>query len=209
MAVRQTDIERLLEPPVPVPERMTWEQFLNWDTEVYAEWVDGVIMQLNTPGDEHQQFVSFFDIIMNLYALKTGAGTVRVAPFLVRLKNSGRHPDVMFIATKHLDRIQPKFVEGGPDIVVEIISASTRESDEGVKFREYEEAGVGEYWQIDYERRQARSYRLDGEGRFQEVLLAEGVFASEALPGFRLSVAWLWDDPLSRVPEVLRTLGAV
>jgi hypothetical protein len=35
------------------------------------------------------------------------------------------------------------------------------------------------------------------------------VFASEVLPGFRLSVAWLWDEPLSRVPEVLRDIGAV
>jgi Uma2 family endonuclease len=209
MAVRQTDIERLLEPHVPVPEHMTWEQFLDWDTQVYAEWVDGVIMRLNAPGDEHQQLVSFFDIVMNLLALKTGAGTVRVAPFLVRLKHSGRHPDVMFIATEHLDRIQSRYVEGGPDIVVEIISESTREADEGVKFREYEEAGVREYWQLDHERRQARFYRLDAEGRFEEVELEDGVFESEALPGFRLRVAWLWDEPLSRVPEVLREIGAV
>jgi Uma2 family endonuclease len=209
MAVRQTDIERLLEPHVPVPEHMTWEQFLNWDTEVYAEWVDGVIMRLNAPGDEHQQVAVFLTTVMTTYSAAKGLGIVLTAPCLVRLKRSGRHPDVMFIATEHLDRIQSRYVEGGPDIVVEIISESTREADEGIKFREYEEAGVREYWQIDYERRQARFYRLDGEGRFEEVMLIEGVFVSEALPGFRLEVAWLWDEPLSRVPEVLREIGAV
>jgi Uma2 family endonuclease len=194
----------------PHPQRMTWEEFLNVNVEgFYAEWVDGEIMMLNTPGDAHQILVSFLDITMNLYALKFGAGTVRIAPFLLRLERSARHLDVMFIATANLPRIQPKYVEGAPDIVVEILSDSTCDTDEQAKYREYEAAGVREYWQLDPERQQTAFFRLGADGKFFPVTLTQGVFHSEALPGFFLKEDWLWNNPLGRLPGILRELGAV
>src|SRR5262245_45046216 len=95
--VAKPDIARPpVEPSPPHPLRMTWEEFLNYNAEdFYAEWVNGEIMLLNAPGDEHQQLATFLTTILTVCATTTGAGTVRAAPFVVRLANSGRHPDVM------------------------------------------------------------------------------------------------------------------
>ena len=40
-------------------------------------------------------------------------------------------------------------MEGGPSLVVEIVSPGSATIDRVDKFREYERAGVGEYWIID------------------------------------------------------------
>jgi hypothetical protein len=37
----------------------------------------------------------------------------------------------------------------------------------------------------------------------------EGVYHSEALPGFWLRVEWLWQEPLPKTLDVLRDLGVL
>src|SRR5579862_5247369 len=175
-------------------ERMSLEAFLSREEEVYAEWVDGEVHQLTAPSDLHQQIVTFLTTLMTIYAVSTGAGTVRVAPFLVHLANAARLPDILFVATANLTRIRSNLLDGAPDIAVEVVSASTRQSDEHDKFHEYETAGVQEYWLLDPERQRATFYRRDASGQFQSMALNEDWFESETLPGFRLNTALLWEQ---------------
>ena len=56
-------------------------------------------------------------------------------------------PDVLIICDK--DKIKPNFIEGAPDLVVEVLSASTAARDKGIKKDAYEKAGVKEYWIVD------------------------------------------------------------
>lgn len=197
----------VLEAPPPIPLKMSWEEFLNWDTEVYAEWVDGEIMLLNTPSTQHQQLSGFLTTLMTLYAATRGLGTVLSAPYPVRLEHSARHPDILFVATAHQDRLQSRYMEGAPDLIVEIASESTRSVDEQEKYREYEAAGVREYWQLDQGQQRANFYRLGENVRYQPVPITEGFFQREVLPGFRLHLDWLWEEPQSHLLEALRELG--
>ena len=189
--------------------RMTFDEFLNWDEGVYAEWVNGEIMLINTPGRDHQEISAFLTTLMAAYSATTKAGTVLAAPFLVSLPNAARHPDVMFIAKENLARLTPQYLDGAPDIAVEITSRTTRTTDDELKFREYEAAGVREYWQIDPKKRETKFYRRDDHGKLQRIALHDETFVSDALPGFQLKPEWLWDNPLARVAEVLHSIGAV
>ncbi len=56
-------------------------------------------------------------------------------------------PDVLIICDK--DKIKPNFIEGAPDLVVEVLSASTAARDKGIKKDAYEKAGVKEYWIVE------------------------------------------------------------
>lgn len=112
-----------------------------------------------------------------------------------------------FFKKDSLGRIRHTYAEGGADLIIEVLSPSTRRIDRGEKFYEYEAAGVEEYWMVDPERRTAEFYRLS-EGRNVPVLPdAEGRVHSSTIPGFYLRVNWLGERP--KITTVLRELGVL
>jgi hypothetical protein len=65
------------------------------------------------------------------------------------------------------------------------------------KFAEYQRGGVSEYWILDPDIQQAEFYQLDPQGVYQRIAPdAQGVYRAQAVPGFWLNVAWLWQNPL-------------
>jgi Uma2 family endonuclease len=76
-----------------------------------------------------------------------GLGLVLAVPIDVRLAPSVvMIPDLIFIAQERLGIVGPKAIEGPPDLVVEILSPSTRRRDQGRKREIYARFGVPEYW---------------------------------------------------------------
>ena len=61
------------------------------------------------------------------------------------------------------EQLRDNHVEGAPDLVVEVLSPRTADRDVGVKFAEYEQHGVTEYWVLDPETLAHRFYRREGE----------------------------------------------
>ena len=137
-------------------------------------------------------------------------GKLLEAPFEVRLTPDGpsREPDVLFIATENLTHLTKERYNGGPDLVIEIVSTESMHRDRVEKFEEYEAAGMREYRIIDNRpmRHRAEFFRLDAQGVFQSVPVnADGIFGSEALPRFWLNTSWLWQSD----PDPLKALVAV
>jgi Uma2 family endonuclease len=133
-------------------------------------------------------------------------GEVRYEGFAMRLASvpSAREPDLLFVRSENIDRIQETFLDGPADLAIEVISLESRERDRGAKFYEYEQGGVLEYWLIDPIRKQFEFYRLDETGRYQLIpTSSDGYFYSGAITGFRLNPSWLWQDPLPRPLSVL------
>ncbi|WP_375140451.1 Uma2 family endonuclease [Cohnella herbarum] len=62
-----------------------------------------------------------------------------------------------------LDIVKARGIEGPPDLVVEVISPSSRKRDKVVKSRIYAKYQVPEYWIIDPKGRTLEQYRLQGE----------------------------------------------
>ncbi len=196
-------------PPELLPEpprRMTFEEFLLSDIEGHAEWVDGEVTFMTPPSNKHQHLLMFLSALLRFYTETYQLGTVLTAPFLMQTSADlpGREPDILFIATEHLDRLKSNRLEGAADIAVEIISPESRTRDYIIRLREYEQGGVGEYWLLDQPREQAEFYRLNAQGFFELVPLQDGVFRSSILPGLELKISWLWQDPLPTLVEVLR-----
>ncbi|MBM4461385.1 MAG: Uma2 family endonuclease [Chloroflexi bacterium] len=208
-AWRQRLIEIILAAPEPPAKpKMTYEEFLAWaDEDTLAEWVDGEVIMTSPASDRHQDLARFLTAGLSDYVEAHDLGIIRPAPFQVKLER-GREPDLLFLAQAHLARLKPNYVDGPPDLVVEIISPESATRDRGEKFYEYETGGVPECWLIDPLRRRAEFYRLGEFGLYEPIFSGrEGVFRSEALPGFWLRVEWLWEDPLPAVDDVLLEIG--
>ena len=72
------------------------------------------------------------------------------APFAVFLNKDEKdyfEPDISVICDP--DKVDDKGCHGAPDLVVEILSPSTKDRDLGVKLFKYRMAGVKEYWVIN------------------------------------------------------------
>jgi Uma2 family endonuclease len=64
--------------------------------------------------------------------------------------------------------VTEKNVQGAPDLIVEILSPSTRKTDEITKRKLYEQYGVGEYWVVDPELETVKVYRRSN-GRYERI----------------------------------------
>ena len=83
-------------------------------------------------------------------------------------------------------------IQGAPDLVIEILSPSTRRTDEIVKRKLYERFAVPEYWIVDPELEIVKVYRFEG-GRYVRAaelsLESSDALETPLLPGFRLPLA--------------------
>ena len=117
-------------------------------------------------------------------------GLLLYAPVDVVLSNIDVvEPDLVFISAARLAIVGETHVQGAPDLVVEILSPSTRRRDEITKRHLYEQHGVPEYWVVDPELDAIKVYRL-GEGGYRreaELTLEAGdELTSPAFPGLRV-----------------------
>lgn len=188
---------------------MTYEEFLNWaDEDTHAEWVGGEVVMASPVSLRHQEIVNFLLVLLSTYVDIHSLGKIADGPFQMKLANTGREPDLLYVATEHLDRLKRTYLEGPADLAIEIISPESGGRDRGDKFGdkffEYQDAGVPEYWLLDPDREVAEFYQLDERGHYQLIAPdADGVYRSRMLPGFWLRVGWLWQDPL---PSPIRAL---
>lgn len=58
--------------------------------------------------------------------------------------------------------MKEKFIEGVPDLIVEVISPGNPTLDRTIKFQAYARAGVREYWLVDCEAQTIEVYVLRG-----------------------------------------------
>src|SRR3954452_6822580 len=179
-------------PPGPV----TFEEFLAWcDEDTHAEWVDGEIIMMSPASDHHQDLSDFLITVMRLYNEAHQLCWIRSAPFIIRtsVHPSGREPDILFVTKDRMHLIQPTFLDGPADLIVEIVSPESIGRDRGEKFVEYEAAGISEYWLIDPLREQVEFYQLGADGRYRSGPIdANGIYCSNVLAGFWMRVEWLW-----------------
>jgi Uma2 family endonuclease len=174
------------------------EYFALPDTNRIVELSEGELIIPPLPTHTHQIVVG--NLYRSLHSLVTGRnlGIVQMAPLPVRLwPEKIREPDVLFVSREHFDRIEEQ-VCGVPDLIMEVISASTSKTDRVEKFAEYARAGVEEYWIVDPEREVVEVYVLR-KGAYEPLgLWKSGQRArSKILEGFEISVDEIMQKPLA------------
>jgi Uma2 family endonuclease len=185
--------------------RMTYEEFLEWYDEQHAEWVDGEVILMSPPTEPHQDLTLFLGALLRHFVEARQLGSVLVAPFQMKLEKSGREPDILFVSNSRLQTLKQHYLDGPANLAIEVMSPDSRVRDRRDKYREYELAGVDEYWILDPMRGQAKFYKLDATGAYAEIGIdQEGIFHSFVLAGLWLKVDWLWQEPVPTLMQVLK-----
>jgi Uma2 family endonuclease len=101
-------------------------------------------------------------------------------------------PDISWWSAEHRPSTPAVALQGGmrqsvPDLVVEVLSPSTRANDLGVKRDLYMQSGVRELWLVDPEAHTVAKVRPGGTP--DESLGESATLRSELLPGFELKVS--------------------
>ncbi len=195
------------------PLKMTYEAFLQWaDENTWAEWVNGEVTLLSPASLLHQALASFLVKLVGSFVDFLDLGIVLGPPFQMKTGPDlpGREPDLIFVAREHFHRLKDVYLDGPADLVVEVISPDSRTRDSRDKLHEYEKGGVPEYWMLDPYRKRASFYQPGDDGVYHLVPPDEnGIYESAVLKGLRLRVDWLWQEPLPRLPDLLRELGLI
>lgn len=157
------------------------------------EIIDGEHYAVPAPSRPHQRLSIELGSRLHLFVKHHRLGEVFDAPFDVLLsKHDIVQPDLLFVSNKRAGISTEKNIQGAPDLIVEILSESTRHLDDTVKLDLYDRSGVLEYWMFDTTRKTAQVYRQTLRGlRFVTELSAEAedVLTTPLLPGLEIPLA--------------------
>jgi Uma2 family endonuclease len=158
----------------------------------------------------HDEISGYLYLLLKAYVALNPVGIVRQALFTMKLDavRAGREPDLMVILEGNPAKQTDTALIGPANLVIEIVSRKSEERDYVEKRREYEIAGVREYWIFDPLRNTSLIYRREGDDSyFKQVQLdADGNLTTPLMPGLKLHVPALWRMPL---PDFVQVYDAV
>jgi Uma2 family endonuclease len=129
---------------------------------------------------------------------RTGGGLALAAPLDVHLADhSVVQPDGIYISAARRS-IAQLWVEGAPDLLIEVLSPGTARRDRGEKLALYASTGIREYWIVDAVERQIE-FLANEDGRFVVVVPEGEEYRSGVLPEIHLNLPAFWREVEERL----------
>lgn len=186
-------------PEYPPQGQWTYEDYLRLpDDGRRYEVIRGVLYVSAAPVPRHQAILRSFVRVLLFFLEEYPVGEIYFAPIDVILPRSLAtpvQPDLLFISAERMGIVKDRNIMGSPDLILEVLSPSTRQVDRGPKFDTYAQAGVREYWLADPLTRtievfvlRDRAYVLLGSFSRGERL------RSEVIPGFEPPLDQIFKD---------------
>ena len=147
--------------------------------------IQGELVEMAGANDPHQVFSMRLSSGLLIQVDALGTGEIRIAPYDVHIDPFNTYqPDLLFVSNARLRifDVDRKGITGAPDVVVEILSESTRRHDLNRKLPEYVAAGVREVWVVDLDARTVSVYA--GDAATPAVVFTDNdTLTSDAMPG--------------------------
>jgi Uma2 family endonuclease len=182
----------------PIPEKKIWtdEEFMALPDDGHRyELVNGELIEMGNSGAKHGYVAivlssALFTVVL---AKKLGAMFDSSTAFKMKSGNK-RSPDISFVAKERLqglEELPDGFLEGAPDLAIEILSPTNTIEEIHAKLVEYFENGAQLVWIIHPNERYILVYRCAQE---PDRLLKSTDFldGEELIPSFSLPVAELF-----------------
>ena len=136
-------------------KHLTYQEYLDLP-EMKARYsiVDGELVVEVTPTPSHQALLLELLLKLSPFVREHHLGKVFVAPLDIVIRRKPlrtRQPDLMFISHWRRSAIGQQVIEGGPDLVIEILSPSNTRRAVEEKLLDYQVVGVREAWVISPE----------------------------------------------------------
>jgi Uma2 family endonuclease len=188
--LRVPSLDEFQGPAFPSQGQWTYEDYLRLpDDGRRYEVLRGVLYVTAAPNPVHQFALRNLVRRLSVFLEAHPLGEFFLSPTDVILPHgltAPVQPDLFFVlGGEWKGTITSQFMEGAPDLILEVLSPSTRRYDRKTKLEIYAEAGVREYWLVDPLAR-----------RIEVLVLRDGAYVllgsfgpgerlrSEILPGF-------------------------
>ena len=159
---------------------------------VRYQLIEGDLIEMAGASRAHQGFTGRFYMQLTLQTDDLGIGETAISPLDVAIdEHNTFQPDVLFVSNerRHIFDNDGHGVTGAPDVVVEVLSESTRQRDLNVKLPVYGRNGVREMLAVDLAAESVSQYVGDGQSMtLTRVYAANDVLTSEAMPGVAIEL---------------------
>ena len=169
--------------------KLTYADYAKTPDDVRYELLDGELIKLPSPVFAHQMASARIGYPLQGFISANDLGIALHAPMDVHFSDTDvAEPDIMFISHER-SGIIGRWINGAPDLVVEILSPSTAHYDLNYKRELYARYDVKEYWIGDTDARTITVLLLVN-GAFEEtgVYGPGDTLTSPTLPGFALAI---------------------
>ena len=145
--------------------------------------IDGELIEMSGASYGHQVFLLQMSIQLGIQVESLGIGEILFAPYDVHVNTFNTYqPDLLFVSDARRTFLERLGITGAPDVVMEILSDSTRRHDLNRKLPEYVAASVREVWVVDLDARTLSIYA--GDAATPAVVFTDNdTLTSDAMPG--------------------------
>lgn len=179
-----------------VNTRITYEEFRQFpDDGKRYELIRGEVRMAPAPNTKHQFSVLHLAFSLQRYLTEKRLGIIFVAPLDVRLDDDTVvQPDLVYVSNARAGIIVQNYIDGAPDLAVEILSPSTAAYDRATKIAVYAEAGVPWVWLVDPQAKTVEILKLEGAKYLVDAIFAGGQSLTSSLfSDWQLSLDELFD----------------
>ena len=160
--------------------------------------IDGELIAMAGASSPHQVFLMRFGVAVLPQVDDLDIGEIRIAPYDVHIDESNTYqPDLLFVSHARRGILQGVGAFGAPDVVVEILSDSTRRRDMREKLPVYLRAGVLAVVIVDLAAQTVAVYGGGDAAAPLRVFAASDTLTLDAMPGVAVPLAPLFARALA------------
>lgn len=180
-----------------IQTRLTYQDYLDSpETMARYEIIDGELFMAAGPTRFHQTISGNLYMSLRWFVSESRLGRVWYAPLDVIVRREPlrvRQPDLLFVSNENSGILSDR-IEGGPDLVVEILSPSNSRADIDSKLEDYAQIGIRECWIVSPQGRTVEVLGLEG-GQYTRLSLSGlgDTVESRVLSGFHLPVSQIFE----------------
>jgi Uma2 family endonuclease len=194
-----TLIESSIEAPIiETPEKKVWtdEEFIALpDDGHHYEIVNGELIDMGNSGALHGYICSLLLSTLMVYVLPKKLGVILDSSTAFKMKNGNkRSPDISFFAKERLqglEELPTGFLEGAPDLAVEVLSPGNTVEEIDDKLVEYFENGTRLAWVVNPRQQYILVYR-SSQAPDRLLKLNDSLDGEDVVIGFTAPIADLF-----------------
>jgi Uma2 family endonuclease len=178
-------------PQSVVRRALTLEDYEALPDDNDYEIIEGVLYVSPRARPLHQQIALRLGMMLGGLEEQGLGVVIPDADLIVDARNTYVSPDLMWFEGSRFEAVDRlSYIRITPDLVVEVLSPSTRDYDLGTKRETYARLGVKHYWIADPERRAVLENVLQEDGTYLEsTMRAPEVFRPVLFPELELNLA--------------------
>jgi Uma2 family endonuclease len=191
----QDDDDKQIDPPYTIlKEGISDDDFWSFANEdIKCELLGGMLVIHSPANTEHETFFSYLSTILRFYLDWMKVGKIFGSRLVMHLSPIWNpEPDLMVILNDKLESLSQSRLEGPADLIIEILSDSTRSIDLEKKLPQYLKSGVTEVWIIDPADQKLSIYWENDH--IEYISTEDTIIHSIILPQLNFKAKWLWDQ---------------